>query len=67
VKLDPYTGDVLGVADTLERATGVAAGFGYLYVTNYQAGSVLRLDAETLEIVDSVQLGGSPWGIGITE
>lgn len=67
VKLDPDTGDVLGVADTLKRATGVAAGFGYVYVTNYQEGTVLRLDVDTLEIIDSVQLGGSPWGIGITE
>ena len=67
VKLDPDTGDVLGVVDTLSRATGVAAGFGYVYVTNYQGGFVLRLDAETLEIIDSIHVGGSPWGIAITE
>lgn len=67
VKLDPDTGEVLGTVDTIKRATGVAAGFGYVYVTNYQEGTVLRLDADTLEIIDSVQIGGRPWGIGITE
>jgi len=67
VKLDPDSGEVLGMVDTLSRANGVAVGFGYVYVTNYVEGTVMRLDAETLEMIDSVQVGGSPWGIAITE
>jgi YVTN family beta-propeller protein len=54
---------VLGQADTHGRPTGIAAGFGRLWVTDTANGRVLVLDPATFRIEDQIHLGRDPTGV----
>jgi virginiamycin B lyase len=52
------------LALTRERATGLAAGKGYLWVTVPDAGELVRIDESTRSIA-RFRIGGSPKGIAV--
>jgi len=57
---------VLGQAGTHGRPTGIAAGFGRLWVTDTANGRVLVLDPATFRIEDQIPLGRDPTGVAAT-
>ena len=65
LKLDPDTGEVLGRLDgLLEPRTMVLAPDGRaLYVVDYLAGRLVKIDASSMRVLQSVPLGYHPIGV----
>ena len=65
LKLDPRTGEVLGRVDgLLEPRTSVLAPDGRsLYVVDYLAGLLVKIDTSSMRILQSVRLGYHPIGV----
>jgi YVTN family beta-propeller protein len=66
VFVDPARTAVLGQAGTRGRPTGIAAGFGRLWVTDAANGRVLVLDPATFRIEDQIPVGRDPAGVAAT-
>ena len=47
--------------------TGIAAGAGYLWVTNQGDGTVTRFDPQTYQADSPVTVGEGPVGIAVTD
>lgn len=60
VAIDQRTGAVLGETRIGGRPSGLAAGFGSVWVGNLEDRTLLRIDARTRRIVDTIGLGISP-------
>ena len=54
-------GGVRGYPPTLE----VAVGEGAVWATNYDAGTLVRIDPTTGAIVSTIHLGGHPWSLAV--
>ena len=65
LKLDPTTGRVLGRIDGLqEPRTAIVAPDGRaLYVVDYLAGRLLKIDTSSMRVLQSVRLGYHPIGV----
>jgi DNA-binding SARP family transcriptional activator/streptogramin lyase len=60
VAIDQLTGAVLGETRIGGRPSGLAAGFGSVWVGNLDDRTLLRIDARTRRIVDTIGLGTGP-------
>jgi len=58
-RVDPTTGLETGRVDVGQGATGLAVGFGAVWVTDDLQGTLTRVDPETLVAEDPMQIGGS--------
>jgi DNA-binding SARP family transcriptional activator len=63
VFVDPGNAALVAQTDTGGRPSGIASGFGRLWVTDSANGRVLVLDPSTFRIEDQIPLGRNPTGL----
>jgi YVTN family beta-propeller protein len=63
--ISPETGGVRAVVPLGTSPQALAAGDGAVWVTNYEDGTVSRIDQSTRAIVDTVPVGSVPIGIAV--
>jgi YVTN family beta-propeller protein len=51
---------------TSDSVVGVAIGGGSVWVTNYLAGTISRIDPRTNRVVDTFKVGGNPTWVAVT-
>ncbi|MGC1566991.1 MAG: ABC transporter substrate-binding protein, partial [Trebonia sp.] len=64
VQIDPGTGQQTGSVDVGNEPSAVAAGAGYLWVTNSADGTVTRIDPLTL-VATTIPVGHSPDAVAV--
>jgi YVTN family beta-propeller protein len=69
-RVDPGTVRVtqtitIGRANTYLASLDVALGAGSVWVTNYQAGTLVRVDPTTLDVIATIKIGSHPYGITV--
>ena len=65
--LDPSSGELKQTIPMPSGPGAITAADGSLWVTNPDAGTVVRIDAETKALVDTIQVGVDPAGIAADE
>jgi YVTN family beta-propeller protein len=63
--LDPESGEVTATVGLEDRPGSVATSAGAVWVTNPDVGTVTRIDANELAVVDTIQVGENPTGIAV--
>ena len=64
VRIDPKTNKVAETMAVGRKASGVAVGGGYVWVTNAADGNVWRIDPQTREVL-KVPARGTPTGVAV--
>ena len=63
--ISPTDGGIRAVVPLSAVPSSLAAGHGGVWVTNYEAGTVSRIDASTHAVVDTIPVGTVPTGIAV--
>jgi YVTN family beta-propeller protein len=63
--LDPESGEVTATVGLEDRPGSVATSADAVWVTNPDVGTVTRIDANELAVVDTIQVGENPTGIAV--
>jgi virginiamycin B lyase len=64
-KVDPHTGEVLRTFSTGADPSGIAVGFGSVWIASGGDGTVWRLDPVTGIAQAKIDVGGSPAGVAV--
>jgi YVTN family beta-propeller protein len=69
-RVDPNTVRVtqtipLGAANSYLGTLDVALGAGSVWVTNYEEGTLVRVDPNSLDVIAKIKIGGHPYGITV--
>jgi len=55
----------IGRANTYLASLDVALGAGSVWVTDYEAGTLVRVDPSTLDVIATIKIGSHPYGITV--
>jgi YVTN family beta-propeller protein len=69
-RVDPRTVRVtqtitLGSANSYLATLDVALGSGSVWVTNYEEGTLVRVDPNSLDVIAKIKIGSHPYGITV--